>query len=435
MKKWLIGILIGLLCLPLVVVLLLHVRGRFLLERKAAELKAQGFLTSVAELKAKCKLPEGTPNAADIYLKAFAAYKPLPKEKQNLFSISRKRPKLNENTPYSPEQMAAAKELIEQNQEMFNLLHEGGQIRECAYPLVLLNGSPFSDEINHCISEIKMAFIIAGKYYIQNNEPQKAMNCILDQLRFGDSMACGHTIISYLMQLAVLQSSVSGFSHYLSSFGYPEAESVKLQQAIEESAKKIVFRSAIEGEICVYLDYGRKPSDSIIQVESNILITVLATTGLLEKNIIKVIEYHQKILDAEQMPREKQVQYCQKAEEEITHLGMQYALTLILTPALNKINQIHLRVMAQADCAVTALAVERYRLKEKKLPETVEAMVPGYLPQVYVDPFDGKPLRYQLTEPGYMVYTIGEDGVDDGGRAQDPNDKKATYDYAFRVYR
>jgi hypothetical protein len=52
-----------------------------------------------------------------------------------------------------------------------------------------------------------------------------------------------------------------------------------------------------------------------------------------------------------------------------------------------------------------------------------------------VDPFDGKPLRYKRTEPGYMVYTIGPDGVDDGGRERGPNERGENPDWVFRVYR
>jgi hypothetical protein len=45
-------------------------------------------------------------------------------------------------------------------------------------------------------------------------------------------------------------------------------------------------------------------------------------------------------------------------------------------------------------CAATACAVERFRLKYKKLPEKLEQLVPEFLPKVPIDPFDGKPLRY-----------------------------------------
>jgi hypothetical protein len=41
--------------------------------------------------------------------------------------------------------------------------------------------------------------------------------------------------------------------------------------------------------------------------------------------------------------------------------------------------------------------------------------VPQYIDKAPIDPFDGKPMRYKLTEPGYIVYSIGEDGTDEGG--------------------
>ena len=53
-----------------------------------------------------------------------------------------------------------------------------------------------------------------------------------------------------------------------------------------------------------------------------------------------------------------------------------------------------LRMIACLRCAATACAVERFRLKYKKLPEKLEQLVPEFLPKVPIDPFDGKPLRY-----------------------------------------
>jgi len=42
--------------------------------------------------------------------------------------------------------------------------------------------------------------------------------------------------------------------------------------------------------------------------------------------------------------------------------------------------------------------------------------VPAYLEAVPKDPFDDKELRYKKLETGFVVYSIGEDGNDDGGK-------------------
>jgi hypothetical protein len=74
---------------------------------------------------------------------------------------------------------------------------------------------------------------------------------------------------------------------------------------------------------------------------------------------------------------------------------------------------------AQFDCARTALAVERYRLKHERWPKALGDLVTeGLLAEVPNDPFDGKPLRYRATVQGIVVYSIGPnhdatgDGVD-----------------------
>ena len=51
-------------------------------------------------------------------------------------------------------------------------------------------------------------------------------------------------------------------------------------------------------------------------------------------------------------------------------------------------------IIAQLRCAKTACAVERFRLKYNKFPKTLEQLVPEFLAEVPIDPFDGKKLRY-----------------------------------------
>ena len=62
-----------------------------------------------------------------------------------------------------------------------------------------------------------------------------------------------------------------------------------------------------------------------------------------------------------------------------------------------------------------ALGVARYRLKHGKTPTELGLMVPMFLPEVPKDPFTGEPLRYRVEKDGFVVYSVGKDGVDDGG--------------------
>jgi hypothetical protein len=59
--------------------------------------------------------------------------------------------------------------------------------------------------------------------------------------------------------------------------------------------------------------------------------------------------------------------------------------------------------------------MERYRLANGVLPDSLGDLVPRFVDVVPADPYDGRPLRYQKLTKGYVVYSVGEDGNDDGG--------------------
>jgi hypothetical protein len=69
------------------------------------------------------------------------------------------------------------------------------------------------------------------------------------------------------------------------------------------------------------------------------------------------------------------------------------------------------------------LAVRAYETEHGQPPETLDALVPDYLPRIPEDPFDGQPFRYLRRDvPGlppeaWAVYSIGEDFIDEGGTA------------------
>jgi len=71
-----------------------------------------------------------------------------------------------------------------------------------------------------------------------------------------------------------------------------------------------------------------------------------------------------------------------------------------------------------------AVALRLYRHEHGRYPETLEELVPKYLPSLPVDPFDGKPLRYKRLAKGFKVWSVGWDMKDDGGVWGTPKHEK-----------
>jgi hypothetical protein len=76
--------------------------------------------------------------------------------------------------------------------------------------------------------------------------------------------------------------------------------------------------------------------------------------------------------------------------------------------------------------AATAIAVQRYRQKHGKLPESLKQLVPESLGEVPADPFDGKPLRYVVRGEEAVLYSVGPNRRDDGGKAGEQSNEGDT---------
>jgi hypothetical protein len=75
------------------------------------------------------------------------------------------------------------------------------------------------------------------------------------------------------------------------------------------------------------------------------------------------------------------------------------------------------RLQTLVNQAVVGCALERYRLAHGEFPENLELLAPRFLSGVPRDVASGQPFRYRRTGDGrFVLYAIGSDGVDDGGR-------------------
>jgi hypothetical protein len=68
------------------------------------------------------------------------------------------------------------------------------------------------------------------------------------------------------------------------------------------------------------------------------------------------------------------------------------------------------------DLTRVALALAAYRAEHGKYPEHLPPLVPRYIRGLPEDRFTGKPFKYRLKKKGFLLYSVGENGRDDGGK-------------------
>lgn len=99
-----------------------------------------------------------------------------------------------------------------------------------------------------------------------------------------------------------------------------------------------------------------------------------------------------------------------------------YSIPLLFFPALEQCEMAAERLCQMRDGTLTAIALELYRRRHGDWPASLEQLVPKYLPELPMDRFTGKTLGYRLQDGRPVVYAVGFDLQDDGGRAPDEKD-------------
>ena len=95
-------------------------------------------------------------------------------------------------------------------------------------------------------------------------------------------------------------------------------------------------------------------------------------------------------------------------------------------PAVDKVLMAEIRYQAKCVCTEVGIACERYLLKNGRWPNALDDLQSFGIAKGVVDPFDGQPLRYRIETDGVSIYSIGTNGIDDGGdivrRVGNPDD-------------
>jgi len=200
--------------------------------------------------------------------------------------------------------------------------------------------------------------------------------------------------------------------------------------ALSRTAGALDFTQALVTERCRMIEACRNPS-----LLTDPSVPVRLFPGLRGTWLADTLDGMEDRIEASRQPPAERLRRFRKADDEIRQLSFLHVMIKNVTPAMTRVAELDLRLRAHLDLAKAALAVERYRLATGKVPEQLAELVPQYLDHVPIDPFDGQPIRYRRTNPGYFLYSTDIDGQDNGGRERSDKDHSAPYDLCFIVTR
>jgi hypothetical protein len=92
-------------------------------------------------------------------------------------------------------------------------------------------------------------------------------------------------------------------------------------------------------------------------------------------------------------------------------------LTSLMLPAFNKVHDAGDRGDQVRRNLTVAFALAAYQRNKGRYPAKLEELVPRHLKTVPADLFSDKPLIYRLEGKGYLLYSVGLNGIDEDGRS------------------
>jgi hypothetical protein len=259
-------------------------------------------------------------------------------------------------------------------------------------------------------------------------------------------------LISKLVRFAMLTIGTRALERRLATAEMSETDLSQLASIFAGAGQTNQIANAFIGERAMYFRYFRMSMAEIKKLGdsgddksqsgppwSGNQPAIFKVTGFFERDLRFYLQAMQtNVVLALAYP--KNVGQISRVQAQISESSRRnyFILSSMLLPALGNSILKEANTLASLRCAQTGIAIERFRLAHGTLPQKLDELVPQFLPAMLQDPFDGQLLRYRHLENGYVIYSIGSDGEDNGGRER-PADAKSSdkthYDVTFIVER
>jgi hypothetical protein len=412
---------------------------------KLKDIRAAGYPVTCAELDAWYSIPDLEENAADVITNAFAYYTEWDYERRK--SLPRVgEAKLPQRTePLADETKSLIAAYLSDNQAALELLHKGAKIEHCRYPIDLSQGLYSQADY---LANIKKGVILLHLEAVLNAEDKKPEIVIPSiESMFGISYSLNKEplLISQLLNIACKALAVKALERAVNRTEFTDVQLAHLSEKLADTRNFSTLSRAFVGERCIgiaaferpsmLIHYFGLPGGSPGSSTRPVAVAFYSLTGLLEKNAAVYLDLMSDCIEAYELPLHQRQKAFRAIEAKVDSLSKIHAFAKLPVEPIPRCVTLELNHIAQLRSAQAALAVQRYRLAAGRLPDALADLVPDYLGTVPLDPFDGNDLRYKKLDTGFVVYSIGEDGKDDGGRERTSGSARSSYDLTFTVER
>lgn len=281
----------------------------------------------------------------------------------------------------------------------------------------------------------------------QKDESNKALTACRTALNVARSIGDEPFYISQLVRTACVQHVCRDIERTL-GHGEPSPEDMSALQKMLESEDAFLallaalrgerammhtaFQGVARGELSVNELGGWRQGGSASDSLKNTLID-LWRMNTPEDHALYLSLMAARIKEA-QRPMHEQAAMEKEFEAKVRELPKNAVITRLLLPAVSKMGEAFRRKHALLRSTIVALAAERYRREKKSWPDNLDQLCPPFLSHVQLDPYDGKPLRYRRLKDGVLIYSAGQDAVENDGNLDRGHSTLRGVDIGIRLW-
>ena len=395
------------------------------LERRIEALRTQGYPMSPAELDVwhRERFPDDVDNGWHLYDDAFWEYVEWSDEKSKNLPGYNREIKYGRGETWEPTHLADAKAFLADNKSCLELLYEATEMEQTQAFFDWSQGRalllPEVSEARHCAKLLQLA----GETAVREGDVATSVLAIRAIFSLADSMDAP-SLMCHLVRIGMERWGLEMMQDLLSVRALSETQIQILQTMVEHATIVRRYEQSLIGERAMSLELFQASAGEIetgMRINENdsipefwsVVIVMRKLLGLHDLDTLSYINGMQTSLEAAALPTHEALSRLSEIEKTQHEKLGRMARSLNL--GLSRIHLHFARSTAELRSAGTALAVEQYRLAKGRLPATLQDLVSTFIASVPVDPFDGQALSYRRLDPGYVVYSVGQDLADNQG--------------------
>ena len=404
---------------------------RLRIERMVARIRAAGEPATQGELEPLLPAIPSERDATRLWLDGFTAHSSARKLPQAQFD---KLPFVGKFRPDGPPvpgtdwpELALAEEYLADHAEALRLFHEAAEIGGAARLQPVYD--PFNPNMGTPRNAVRL-LLLESNVRAHKGQAGGAVASLETAFAVGKACEGSPYFIPFLTHLAIDSVTIEQILWLLPHTEFSDAQLARLQSTLRAIDPRREHLNVLFGERIFGIRLLGDPS--LLGGPGSGFKSHLDLALLRNVAVPHIIETMTEAVAATKLPWPEALDKANEIKEREEAIPLVLWLEAMAMPNQFTGFDAVARGTARIWFADIALAAQRYRLANGRLPQSIDDMVPDFLPSIPLDLYTGEPLHYAPTDDGFVVYSVGADRKDDGGLLDEFQTREPDLGYRIR---